>query len=59
MFDDPDSELVDLDEKPRRSLIPDPTGEELNKLAKAKGLTSVSSLFFSVESFVNLYYLVL
>ena len=44
MFGDVDSEIVDLNEKPRKSLIPDPEGDELRKIAKMKGFTIVSYL---------------
>lgn len=48
MFGDVDSEIVDLNEKPRKSLIPDPEGDELRKIAKMKGFTIVS--YFVIKS---------
>lgn len=45
MFDDTDSEVVDLTEKPRQSLIPDPEGDEMRKIAKVHGFTAVSITF--------------
>lgn len=41
MFEDFDSEIVDLNYKTRESLIPDPEGNEMRSLAKSKGFTSV------------------
>src|SRR5688572_14153054 len=36
---------VDLEEKPRKSLIPDPEGEELRRIANSRGLTAFVSQF--------------
>lgn len=44
MFDEPESELIDLDEKPRKSLVPDPEGDELRRIANVKGISAVSTL---------------
>ena len=41
MFDDTESEIVDLNEKPRKSLIPDPEGDEMRNIAKVHGFTAV------------------
>lgn len=41
MFEDFDSEYVDLNQKTRESLIPDPEGNEIRNLAKSKGFTAV------------------
>lgn len=41
MFEDVDSEVVDLNQKFRESLIPDPEGREMRNLAKSKGFTAV------------------
>ncbi len=41
MFEEADSEIVDLNEKPRKLLIPDPEGDELRQIAKVKGFTAV------------------
>ncbi|RWS08455.1 Piezo-type mechanosensitive ion channel component 2-like protein, partial [Dinothrombium tinctorium] len=43
MFEDPDAEEIDLEKKPRKSLIPDPVGDELKRIANAKGLTAFCS----------------
>ncbi|XP_054165401.1 piezo-type mechanosensitive ion channel component-like [Oppia nitens] len=40
MFDDTESEMVDLNEKPRKSLIPDPEGDEMRNFAKLQGFTA-------------------
>jgi hypothetical protein len=41
MFDEPDSESINLVEKSHESQVPDPVGEELDKLASIRGLTAV------------------
>ncbi|RWS27983.1 piezo-type mechanosensitive ion channel component-like protein, partial [Leptotrombidium deliense] len=43
MFEDPDAEEIDLERKPRKSLIPDPVGDELKKIANVRGLTAFCS----------------
>lgn len=48
MFEDFDSEIVDLNHKTRESLIPDPEGNEMRNLAKLKGFTSVYIFHFVV-----------
>lgn len=42
MFDDPESELIDFEDKQRSSLIPDPEGDELRRIANVKGISAVS-----------------
>lgn len=44
MFDDPETEdaEIDFEEKPRKSLIPDPEGEELRRIANLRGISAVS-----------------
>lgn len=42
MFDDPESELIDFEEKSRWSMIPDPEGDELRRIANVKGISAVS-----------------
>lgn len=42
MFEDLDTDEVDLEHKHRASLIPDPEGNEIRNLAKSKGFTAVS-----------------
>lgn len=44
MFEDFDTEFVDLNGKTRESLIPDPEGNEIRNLAKSKGFTAVSRI---------------
>lgn len=46
LFDDPASEdaEIDLEDKPRKSLIPDPEGDELRRIANLRGISAVSSL---------------
>ena len=46
MFEDFDTEPVELNHKVRESLIPDPEGNEIRHLAKSKGFTAVS--FYSI-----------
>ncbi|KAI1297255.1 Piezo-type mechanosensitive ion channel component 2 [Halotydeus destructor] len=44
MFDDPESELIDFDDKQMRSLIPDPEGDELRRIANVRGISAFVSL---------------
>ncbi len=53
MFDETDSEIVDLNEKPRQSLIPDPEGDEMRNIAKLKGFTAVRIMFKSLPHFIE------
>lgn len=43
LFDDVDSEVIDLEEKSHKSLIPDPEGDELRRIANIKGISAVSN----------------
>ena len=54
MFDETESEIVDLNEKPRQSLIPDPEGDEMRKIAKVHGFTAVSILLFHTIYSMNI-----
>ena len=42
MFDEPDLEVIDFNEKTRRPQIPDPVGDELDRIANLHGVTAVS-----------------
>jgi hypothetical protein len=42
MVDDPNSEILDSEEKEKPSLIPDPIGDELKKYAETRGFSAVS-----------------
>lgn len=50
MFDDPDSEEIDLCEREVKNHVPDPVGEELDRLAAVHGVTTVSEQIYDQNS---------
>lgn len=46
MVDNPEGEILDSEEKEKKSLIPDPIGDELRRYAETRGFSAVSILFF-------------
>lgn len=43
MFDEPEFDDLELSKEPPRKYIPDPIGEELDRIANAHGVTAVSN----------------
>ena len=47
MVDNPEGEILDSEEKEKKSLIPDPIGDELRRYAETRGFSAVSILSMS------------
>lgn len=45
MFEEPDSDIIELQKDSPRKYIPDPVGEELDRIASSHGVTAVSLKF--------------
>ncbi|XP_074605433.1 piezo type mechanosensitive ion channel component isoform X6 [Brevipalpus obovatus] len=50
MFDDPDSEEIDLCEREVKNHVPDPVGEELDRLAAVHGVTTFCSMYIQGQA---------
>uniref|UniRef100_T1KNY9 Uncharacterized protein n=1 Tax=Tetranychus urticae TaxID=32264 RepID=T1KNY9_TETUR len=50
MFDEPDLEVIDFNEKTRRPQIPDPVGDELDRIANLHGVTAFCSSLIKGQS---------
>ncbi|XP_053201557.1 piezo-type mechanosensitive ion channel component-like isoform X3 [Panonychus citri] len=50
MFDEPDLEVIDFNEKTRRPQIPDPVGDELDRISSLHGVTAFFSTLIKGQS---------